>query len=147
MALSRSLPASFLKLPNCENFTSSFDRLRQKIGLKSVPHVQHDCLSSFNQSNHWFVALTLPSSFFKLPNRDLNKTSLKNKHLRIENYFAIIAFPRVQFCWKITLQAEWKEFVELNIENERFSVVCSRCIWKFLLVVWQTMCSTIIFPH
>ena len=44
-----------------KNSTSSFGWLRQKIGLKSVPHVQHDY--------HWFVALTLPlpSSFLKLP--------------------------------------------------------------------------------
>ena len=53
-----------------ENFTSSFGRLRQNIAPKSVPHVQHDYFSSFNQSNHWFVALslTLPSSNLKLPN-------------------------------------------------------------------------------
>ena len=51
-----------------ENFTSSFSRLRQNIAPKSVPHVQHDCFSLFNQSNHWFVALslTLPSSNLKL---------------------------------------------------------------------------------
>ena len=35
-----------------ENFTSSFGRLRQNNALKSVPHVQHDYFSSFNQSNH-----------------------------------------------------------------------------------------------
>ena len=36
---------------------------------KSVPHVQHDYFSSFNQSNHCFVALSwsLLSSFLKLP--------------------------------------------------------------------------------
>ena len=53
-----------------ENFTSSFGRLRQNIAPKSVPHVQHDHFSSFNQWNHWFVALslTLPSSNLKLPN-------------------------------------------------------------------------------
>ena len=34
-----------------ENFTSSFGRLRHK-APKSVPHVQHDYFSSFNQSNH-----------------------------------------------------------------------------------------------
>ena len=28
--------------PQCENFMSSFGRLRQKIALKSVPHEQHD---------------------------------------------------------------------------------------------------------
>ena len=35
-----------------ENFTSSFGILRQNIAPKSVPHVQHDYFSSFNQSNH-----------------------------------------------------------------------------------------------
>ena len=35
-----------------ENFPSSFVRLRQNIAPKSVPHVQHDYFSSFNQSNH-----------------------------------------------------------------------------------------------
>ena len=52
-----------------ENFTSSFGRLRQNIAAKSVPYVQHDCFSSFNQSNHLFVALslTLPSSNHKTP--------------------------------------------------------------------------------
>ena len=35
-----------------ENFTSSFGRLRQNIATKSVTHVQHDCFSLFNQSNH-----------------------------------------------------------------------------------------------
>ena len=34
-----------------ENFKSSC-RLRQNIAPKSVPHVQHDYFSSFNQSNH-----------------------------------------------------------------------------------------------
>ena len=53
-----------------EHFMSSFGSLRQKIAPKSVPHVQHDHFSSFNQWNHWFVALllTLPSSNLKLPN-------------------------------------------------------------------------------
>ena len=35
-----------------ENFTSSFGRLRQNIAPESVPHVQRDYFSSFNQSNH-----------------------------------------------------------------------------------------------
>ena len=33
----------------CENFTSSFGRLRQNISPNSVPHVQRDYFSSFNQ--------------------------------------------------------------------------------------------------
>ena len=35
-----------------ENFKSSSGRLRQKIAQKSVPHVQHDYFSLFNQSNY-----------------------------------------------------------------------------------------------
>ena len=36
-----------------ENFTSSFGRrTTSKTTPKIVPHVQHDCFSSFNQSNH-----------------------------------------------------------------------------------------------
>ena len=38
----------------------SFGRLRQRILLKCVPHVQHDYFSSFNQSEHCFLASSLP---------------------------------------------------------------------------------------
>ena len=58
-----------LKLLKYENVTSSFGRLCQNIAPRSVPHVQHDYFSSLNQSNNWFVALslTLPSSNLKVP--------------------------------------------------------------------------------
>ena len=36
-----------------------FQTVTGKIAPKSGPHVQHDYLSLFNQSNHWFVALSL----------------------------------------------------------------------------------------
>ena len=39
-----------------------------KFVLKCVPHVQHDCFSSFNQSHRCFLALPLPTSLLKLPN-------------------------------------------------------------------------------
>ena len=50
------------------NFTLSFGRLRQRIVLKCVPHVQHDYFSSFNQSDNCFLAssLPLPSSLLEL---------------------------------------------------------------------------------
>ena len=51
-----------------ENFTSSFGRLRQNVAPKSVPH---DYFSSFNQSNHWLVALSLP-----LPSSNLNSLKM-----------------------------------------------------------------------
>ena len=52
-------------------FTSSLCRGSQKYLLKSVWHVQHDYLWSFNQWYHCFAALLLPSpsSFLKLPNQ------------------------------------------------------------------------------
>ena len=34
------------------NFTLSFDRLRERIVLKCVLHVQHEYFSSFSQSDH-----------------------------------------------------------------------------------------------
>ena len=46
-----------LKNLKFENFTLSFGRLRQRIVVKCVPHVQHDYLSSFNQSDHCSLAL------------------------------------------------------------------------------------------
>ena len=37
----------------------SFDRLRQRIMFKCVPHEQHDYFSSCNQSDHCFLASSL----------------------------------------------------------------------------------------
>ena len=50
----RFIAASFRCRQNLkyESFTSSFGRLRQNIAPKSVPHVQHDYFSSFNESNY-----------------------------------------------------------------------------------------------
>ena len=58
-----------------ENFTSSFCRPRQKIAPKSVPHVQRDYFSLFNQSHYRCEALPLPSSFLKLPNMPISTES------------------------------------------------------------------------
>ena len=89
------------------NFTS-FGRLRQRILLKCVLHVQHDYFSSCNQSDHCFLAFSSPL-LTSLLNRELlssllskdclkvaitataDKTSLKNKHLRNGDFFAIVA--------------------------------------------------------
>ena len=59
------------------NFTWSFGRLRQRIVLKCVPHVQHDYFSLFNQSDHCFPASSLPSSLLKLPIRELFNHSIQ----------------------------------------------------------------------
>ena len=44
----------------------AFGRLRQRMLLKCVPHVQHDFFSSFSQSDLCFLVLSLPSSLLKL---------------------------------------------------------------------------------
>ena len=51
----------------CLSSLLSFGRLRQRMLLKCVPHVQHDYCSSCNQSDHCFLLLSLPSSLLKLP--------------------------------------------------------------------------------
>ena len=45
-----------------ENLMLSLGRLRQKIGLKSVPHVQHDYFSSFNQSKSSICGVALAAA-------------------------------------------------------------------------------------
>ena len=42
--------------PKSGNFPLSFGRLRQRIVLKYVPHVQHDYFSALNQSDHCSLA-------------------------------------------------------------------------------------------
>ena len=56
---------------NLEISRYSFRTLRQMIPLKYVPHVQHDYFSSFTQSDHLFIALSLPmpSCLLKVPNQ------------------------------------------------------------------------------
>ena len=61
-----------------------FGKLRQRIQLKCVPHVQHYYISSFNLSHHCFIVSSLPSSMLKLPNWQ-EKSSVLNtsaKHAR-----------------------------------------------------------------
>ena len=82
-----------------ENFPSSFGRLRQNIAPKRVLHVQHDYFSPFNQSNHWFVALslTLPSSDLKLPNDKWSTRGSFSKvlaYLGCHNFLYVFATTR-----------------------------------------------------
>ena len=72
------------------NFTSSFGRLRQNIAPKSVPHVQHDYFSSFDQTNQSFVPLSLPllSSFLKAW---LNARNISTQH-RITLFHDVATF-------------------------------------------------------
>ena len=55
------------------------------------------------------------------------KTSLENKHLGHDDYITIVASSSHPLL--LTEHAAWtgRSAVERNVENERFSVVCSRC--------------------
>ena len=59
------------------NFTLLCGRLRERMLQKSVPHVQHDYFSSFNQLDYCFLVLSLPlpSSLLKLPTYQLKRFS------------------------------------------------------------------------
>ena len=60
-----------VKTLNLEISRYRLRRLRQIILLKHVPHVQHDYFSSSTQSDHLFIALSLPmpSCLLKVPNQ------------------------------------------------------------------------------
>ena len=50
------------------NFSLRFGRQRRRIVLECVLHLQHDCFSSYNQSDHCVLSSSLLSSLLKLPN-------------------------------------------------------------------------------
>ena len=94
------------------NFTLSFGRLRQRIVIKCVPHVQHDYFSSFNQSDHCFLvsSLPLPSSLRKLP---------------ITN--------NVNLCFGVTSSLPWP------LRKVPIFLLCSRYLGRDASVVWRPM--------
>ena len=83
-----------------ENFTSSFGRLRQKVALKSVLHVQNDYFPSFNQ----LITKEFTVSFLKnqplLPPLTVNNQPLEavptTKHLGVI----------------LTFDLKWSKYVE-----------------------------------
>ena len=56
------------------------------------------------------------------------KTSLENKHLGNGDYFVIVSSSSVASFIVDRARSKWTagSAVEINIENERFTVVCSR---------------------
>ena len=62
----------------------------KKLAPMGVPHVQHDSVSSFNQSNQWFMTLSslLSSSFRKLPiHSEVAWSSLHNCEDSFEDFY------------------------------------------------------------
>ena len=88
---------------------------------KSLPHVQHDYFSSFNQSNHWFVVLSwsLPSSFLKVLIGSLLDRGNQPLRRRLSNSFDLI--------WKkFHSQQNSTNGKSDNFKND-FTVPC--CVW------------------
>jgi len=71
-----------------------FGRLRQRMLLKSVPHVQHDYFSSFSQSDHCFLVLSLPLSLLKLPISTLHNRS-NNRFIQFSECIPAFFIPNL----------------------------------------------------
>lgn len=76
---------------------SNFHRLAdyvKQLPKMGVPHAPHDYCSSFDQSDHCFVTLSLPSSFLKLRNNDViiegKKTNRKPYCIYPVRFFSLI---------------------------------------------------------
>ena len=109
------------------NVTLSFGRLRQRIVLKCVPHVQHDYFSSFNQS-HRFLALSLPlpSSLLELEtlrNRtagwlrtaEWRKNVARHRAFSVLRYIFFVILPAWVFSPEWRRQQQGKSRLKINI--------------------------------
>ena len=81
-------------------FMLSFGRQHQRIALNWVPQVQHHYFSSFNQSDHCFLALSLlvQSSLLKLP------------IISMREHFNMVIIISICFCvlfLKISIEKLW----------------------------------------
>ena len=103
-----------------------------------------------------FVRFTSLGSLSSSAIATATKTSLESKHLRNGDYFVPQINkinPSSSHPLLLTEQCNCtgRSVVGLNVENERFTVACSRCrladyVKEFYLSACRT-CSTIIFPH
>ena len=88
--------------------------------LKSVLHVQHNYFSSFNQSNHWFVAfsLTLPSSKYEISRR------------RLADYVKTYHQKACRACSTIIFLHSTNQIIDLR-----------RCRWRCRRQIWNSLIS------
>ena len=90
------------------NFTLSFGRLREIILLKCVPHVQHDYFSPLNQSDHCFLASSLPLPLL---------SSLLKVIQKIVRLFPPLSFAVPQYFYVRPTKPSWIVFLlHLNWE-------------------------------
>ena len=92
------------------NFSLLFEGIRQRMLLKCVSHVQHDYISSFIQSDHCFLALSLPllSSLIKLPNGSMYPTSILPP-LPTSNTTSTVVLILLHFCQGYQCPISWQQ--------------------------------------
>ena len=101
------------------NVTLSFGRLRKRIVLKFVRHVQHDYFFSFNQSDHCFLALllSLASSLLKFSTKKLTSPSvvipsakMKNEKTEGQRWKCQLSSPSFDAGWQFDFhQHAWRD--------------------------------------
>ena len=64
-----------------------------------------------------------------------NEKSLEINMWEMLTILWLLLLPRILYCWQSTLEMDWKRSaVEVNIEDDRFTVVCSRqVVFKTLI--------------
>lgn len=78
--------------------------------------------------------------------------SLKDKNLRNDDYFLIIASSSYPLIVD-RARCKWNggSAVQVNKENERFTIVVTiklkPSIWKFLVVIWQSTSNNSTYVH
>ena len=118
--------------------------------LKCVPHVQHDYFSSFNQSDHCFLvlSLSLPSSLLKFPFKKLRRQLQGKRHIKIElcGKLSLLRLFHVDYVVQNrrgALSLAWHEC--FSYKGKEWKIYCCELplssepqIWKFHVVIWQT---------
>ena len=89
-------------------------RIRQRILLKCVPHVQHDYFSSLNQSDNCSLTTSLPmlSSLLKFPIITVKKIAkLTFRILALRQSGWRWKFDPNPFVWNQNFRVKWREKV------------------------------------
>ena len=122
----------------------------KKIALRSVPHVQHDYFSSFNQSNHWFVT-SLPSCISYTPSFYAGNLILVNFFFWYQIF--VFHFPTdtaPQNLYELNLSFLKNKKLEKTIDRTKFNVSIRHhshdplMLVKAIIINYNTMKITII---
>ena len=92
----------------CGIFTLLFWRERYRIVLKSVPHVQHDYFSSFNQSVKFLICGVVVAA--DVVNAKASISQKKNTNRWLKSIFPRFA-PAARGCFALWLAGPWLGYV------------------------------------